>query len=83
MSEPVQQAHLPERKQTIYFDKRTLKQVVPRPWLTPVGNFTTLKWPHFDHHIWPSLILRHGRVLKCGPRGWRTKTDLPPQEAAR
>ena len=31
MSEPVQQAHLPERKQTIYFDKRTLKQVVARP----------------------------------------------------
>ena len=26
--------------------------------------------------------LLHGHVLKCGPRSWRTKTDLPPQEAA-
>ena len=26
-------------------------------------------------------LLHHGHVLKCGPR-WRTKTDLPPQEAA-
>ena len=24
----------------------------------------------------------HGHVLKCGPRSWRTKTDLPPQESA-
>ena len=27
-------------------------------------------------------LLHHGHVLKCGPRSWRTKTDLPPQEAA-
>jgi streptomycin 6-kinase len=27
-------------------------------------------------------LLHHGHVLKCGPRNWRTKTDLPPQEAA-
>ena len=27
-------------------------------------------------------VLHHGHVLKCGPRSWRTKTDLPPQEAA-
>ena len=28
-------------------------------------------------HLW-----HHGHVLKCSPRSWRTKTDLPPQEAA-
>jgi hypothetical protein len=28
------------------------------------------------------LLPHHGHVLKCGPRSWRTKTDLPPQEAA-
>jgi hypothetical protein len=27
-------------------------------------------------------LLHHGHVFKCGPRSWRTKTDLPPQEAA-
>jgi DNA replication protein DnaC len=27
-------------------------------------------------------LLHHGHVLKCGPRSWRTKTALPPQEAA-
>jgi DNA replication protein DnaC len=27
-------------------------------------------------------LLHHGHVLKCGPRSWRTKTDLPLQEAA-
>src|SRR5258708_6389781 len=27
-------------------------------------------------------LLHHGHVLKCDPRSWRTKTDLPPQEAA-
>jgi hypothetical protein len=27
-------------------------------------------------------LLHHGHVLKRGPRSWRTKTDLPPQEAA-
>src|SRR6201998_4354367 len=27
-------------------------------------------------------VLHHGHVLKCGPRSWRTKTDLPPQQAA-
>ena len=27
-------------------------------------------------------LLHHGHVLKCGPRSWRTKTGLPPQEAA-
>ena len=27
-------------------------------------------------------LLPHGHVLKCGPRNWRTKTNLPPQEAA-
>ena len=27
-------------------------------------------------------LLHHGHVLKCGPRSWRTKTDLPPHEAA-
>jgi len=27
-------------------------------------------------------LLHHGHVLKCGPRSWRTKTDLPPLEAA-
>jgi DNA replication protein DnaC len=25
-------------------------------------------------------LLHHGHVLKCGPRSWRTKSDLPPQE---
>ena len=26
-------------------------------------------------------LLHHGHVLKCGPRSWRTKTQLPePQE---
>jgi DNA replication protein DnaC len=24
-------------------------------------------------------LLHHGHVLTCGPRSWRTKTDLPPQ----
>lgn len=28
-------------------------------------------------------LLRHGHVLKCGPRSWRTKMDLPEQEAKR
>lgn len=28
-------------------------------------------------------LLHHGHVLKCGPRSWRTKTDLPDQEAKR
>ena len=27
-------------------------------------------------------LLHHGHVLKCGPRSWRTKTDLLPPEAA-
>jgi len=27
-------------------------------------------------------LLHHGHVLKCSPRSWRTKTDLPPEEAA-
>jgi IstB-like ATP binding protein len=27
-------------------------------------------------------LLHHGHVLKCGPRSWRTKLDLPAQEAA-
>jgi len=26
-------------------------------------------------------LLHHGHVLKCGPRSWRTKMDLPSQEA--
>jgi DNA replication protein DnaC len=26
-------------------------------------------------------LLHHGHILKCGPRSWRTKTDLPNQEA--
>jgi DNA replication protein DnaC len=25
-------------------------------------------------------LLHHGHVLKCGPRSWRTKTDLPDQQ---
>jgi len=25
-------------------------------------------------------LLHHGHLLKCGPRSWRTKTALPPQE---
>jgi hypothetical protein len=28
-------------------------------------------------------LLHHGHVLKCGPRSWRTKMDLPDQEAQR
>ena len=27
-------------------------------------------------------LLHHGHILKCGPRSWRTKTDLPEQEKA-
>ena len=27
-------------------------------------------------------LLHHGHVMKCGPRSWRTKTGLPPQQAA-
>src|SRR6266581_4533587 len=27
-------------------------------------------------------LLHHGHILKCGPRSWRTKMDLPQQEAA-
>ena len=27
-------------------------------------------------------LLHHGHVLKCGPRSWRTKTELLPQAAA-
>ena len=26
-------------------------------------------------------LLHHGHILKCGPRSWRTKIDLPPQQA--
>jgi hypothetical protein len=26
-------------------------------------------------------LLHHGHVLKCGPRSWRTKTDLPREAA--
>src|ERR1700694_253283 len=25
-------------------------------------------------------LLHHGHILKCGPKSWRTKTDLPDQE---
>jgi DNA replication protein DnaC len=25
-------------------------------------------------------LLHHGQIVKCGPRSWRTKTDLPDQE---
>ena len=25
-------------------------------------------------------LLHHGHVLKCGPRSWRTKTQLPGEE---
>jgi DNA replication protein DnaC len=25
-------------------------------------------------------LLHHGHILKCGPRSWRTKTDLLDQE---
>jgi DNA replication protein DnaC len=25
-------------------------------------------------------LLHHGHILKCRPRNWRTKTDLPEQE---
>jgi IstB-like ATP binding protein len=28
-------------------------------------------------------LLHHGHVLKCGPRSWRTKMDLPDQEGKR
>jgi DNA replication protein DnaC len=24
-------------------------------------------------------LLHHGHILKCGPRSWRTKTQLPPE----
>ena len=27
-------------------------------------------------------LLHHGHILKCGPRSWRTKLDLPDQEKA-
>jgi DNA replication protein DnaC len=27
-------------------------------------------------------LLHHGHVLKCGPRSWRTKTDLPLEQVA-
>ncbi len=27
-------------------------------------------------------LLHHGHVLKCGPRSWRTKTDLPEPTSA-
>src|SRR5229473_6708573 len=27
-------------------------------------------------------LLHHGHVLKCGPRSWRTRIDLPAQEVA-
>jgi len=27
-------------------------------------------------------LLHHGHVLKCGPRSWRTKTNLPPKHSA-
>jgi DNA replication protein DnaC len=25
-------------------------------------------------------LLHHGHIVKCGPRSWRTKTDLPDPE---
>ena len=27
-------------------------------------------------------LLHHGHLLKCGPRSWRTKMDLPAEPAA-
>jgi len=27
-------------------------------------------------------LLHHGHILKCGPRSWRTKTDLPDEQKA-
>ena len=27
-------------------------------------------------------LLHHGHLLKCGPRSWRTKTDLPAEPVA-
>jgi hypothetical protein len=27
-------------------------------------------------------LLHHGHVLKCGPRGWRTKTATPEKSLA-
>jgi DNA replication protein DnaC len=27
-------------------------------------------------------LLHHGHLLKCGPRSWRTRTDLPAEPAA-
>jgi DNA replication protein DnaC len=27
-------------------------------------------------------LLHHGHILKCGPRSWRTKTQLPPEAQA-
>jgi hypothetical protein len=50
----------------------------------------TTNWVKIKNRVYSQMegtamldrLLHHGHVLKCGPRSWRTKTDLPPQQAA-
>jgi DNA replication protein DnaC len=48
----------------------------------PVGDWGKLLGDSADATAGLDRFLHHGHALKCGPRSWRTKLDLPPQEAA-
>ena len=52
-----------------------------------IGRRVHVQWDGFHVRILAphtnQLIREHSRVLKCGPRSWRTKMDLPDQEATR
>ena len=48
----------------------------------PVGDWGKLLGDSADATAALDRFLHHGHALKCGPRSWRTKLDLPPQEAA-
>ena len=48
----------------------------------PVGDWGKLLGDSADVTAGLDRFFHHGHALKCGPRSWRTKLDLPPQEAA-
>src|SRR5258708_4970021 len=50
--------------------------------LAPGADWAKLRGTRQAFTVMLDRLLHHGHVLKCGPRSWRTKIDLPPQEAA-
>jgi len=48
----------------------------------PVGDWGKLLGDGADATAGLDRFFHHGHALKCGRRSWRTKSDLPPQEAA-